>query len=239
MIESSEEFYQWGAWFAVQGRAAWLSHHDTFRHWQRALRRTDVSLRYSSGFNPHPKLSLPTPRSVGQSSLQELTLFETQARYEARDLHQQLAQQMPENITLVRCGCYGPRVKAYPTAITYRLRLSDEINTAILDDKIAGFNAAATWFIHREAHGRHPQRRLDIRPGVSRLRRNRQELRCALIFDAAGTCRIDELLAALDVPLNGVEELLREQVSYRVVQSGQTREVADLAAFMALAQSSA
>ncbi|MBN2211578.1 MAG: DUF2344 domain-containing protein [Sedimentisphaerales bacterium] len=237
MITPSDEFYQWGAWFTVEAEAAWLSHHDTCRHWQRALRRTDLKLRYSSGFNPHPKISLPTPRSVGQKSREELTLFETIAPYATEHLHRRLAEQMPANIILVRSGYFCPRVKIYPTAAAYRLRLSARLDTQALARNIAGFNKAAEWPVVRAAHGRHPQRRIDIRAGVVNLTLDQRELCWTLTFNAAGTCRINELLAALDIPDDGIEELLREQVSYRVIQSGQTYEVADTAALMALTQS--
>ncbi len=239
MTASPETFYQWGAWFAVQNQAAWLSHHDTCRHWSRALRRSGLQLHYSEGFNPHPKMSLPAPRSVGQASCQELALFETQIAYEAPDLRLRLEQQLPENITLLNCERFFPRVKVYPAAIAYRLRLAETLPMANLADNIARFSAAAEWTILRAAHGRHARRHINIRPGVSRLRLDGRNLFCTFIFEAAGTCRIDELLAALDIPQNGVEELLREQVSYRVMQSGQSREAADTAALLALAQASA
>ncbi|MBN1844663.1 MAG: DUF2344 domain-containing protein, partial [Sedimentisphaerales bacterium] len=45
-------------WFDVEGDLRFLSHRDTLRCWQRALTRATVPLRYSQGFNPHPRLVL-------------------------------------------------------------------------------------------------------------------------------------------------------------------------------------
>jgi radical SAM-linked protein len=42
-----------------------ISHLDIMRVWVRALRRAEVPLAYSEGFNPHPKISIAAPLSVG------------------------------------------------------------------------------------------------------------------------------------------------------------------------------
>ncbi len=49
-----------------------ISHLDIMRLWQRALHRSGVSLAYSEGFSPHPRISLAAPLSVGVTSEAEL-----------------------------------------------------------------------------------------------------------------------------------------------------------------------
>ena len=49
-----------------------ISHLDIMRLWQRALHRAGVSLAYSEGFSPHPRISLAAPLSVGVTSEAEL-----------------------------------------------------------------------------------------------------------------------------------------------------------------------
>ena len=49
-----------------------ISHLDIMRLWQRALRRAGISLAYSEGFNPRPRLSLAAPLAVGVTSEAEL-----------------------------------------------------------------------------------------------------------------------------------------------------------------------
>jgi len=49
-----------------------ISHLDVMRLWQRALQRAGVSLAYSEGFSPHPRISLAAPLSVGVTSETEL-----------------------------------------------------------------------------------------------------------------------------------------------------------------------
>lgn len=49
-----------------------ISHLDIMRLWQRALTRADISLAYSEGFSPHPRISLAVPLAVGVTSEAEL-----------------------------------------------------------------------------------------------------------------------------------------------------------------------
>jgi radical SAM-linked protein len=49
-----------------------ISHLDLIRVWQRAFRRAGVSLAYSEGFNPHPRLSLAAPLALGVTGEAEL-----------------------------------------------------------------------------------------------------------------------------------------------------------------------
>ena len=49
-----------------------ISHLDLVRLWQRVLQRAGVSLAYSEGFSPHPRISLAAPLPVGVTSEAEL-----------------------------------------------------------------------------------------------------------------------------------------------------------------------
>ena len=49
-----------------------ISHLDIIRLWQRALHRAEISLAYSEGFSPHPRISLAAPLPLGVTSEAEL-----------------------------------------------------------------------------------------------------------------------------------------------------------------------
>ena len=51
--------------FKIRGNLRFLSHSETVSVFERACVRAEVALRYSEGFNPRPRLSLPLPKSVG------------------------------------------------------------------------------------------------------------------------------------------------------------------------------
>ncbi len=45
-----------------------ISHLDIMRLWQRALQRAGISLAYSEGYTPHPRIALAAPLALGVTS---------------------------------------------------------------------------------------------------------------------------------------------------------------------------
>ncbi len=58
--------------FVKEGSAAYLSHLDVMRTFQRAFIRAGIRIRHSEGFNPHPKMSIALPLQLGCESRCEL-----------------------------------------------------------------------------------------------------------------------------------------------------------------------
>ena len=58
--------------FGKKGRLRYISHLDLQRFMMRALRRTDLPVAYSQGFNPHPQMSFASALAMGWSSDVEL-----------------------------------------------------------------------------------------------------------------------------------------------------------------------
>lgn len=54
--------------FSVRGPLAYLSHQETLTLFERAFVRSGLPMAYTQGFNPHPVISIPLPRSVGVES---------------------------------------------------------------------------------------------------------------------------------------------------------------------------
>jgi radical SAM-linked protein len=55
----------------------YISHLDVQRLFHRAIKMLHLELKYSKGFNPHPKLSFAQPLSLGHASVSEYLEFET------------------------------------------------------------------------------------------------------------------------------------------------------------------
>ncbi|MDR1245769.1 MAG: TIGR03936 family radical SAM-associated protein [Clostridiales Family XIII bacterium] len=64
--------------FEKKDRMIYISHLDVQRVFHRAVKRLSIDLKYSKGFNPHPKLSFAQPLSLGHSSTSEYLEFETE-----------------------------------------------------------------------------------------------------------------------------------------------------------------
>lgn len=89
--------------FAKEGPAAYMSHLDLLRTFQRVFLRTGFIVRHSQGYHPHPILSFPLPLPVGQESVCELLDFELDGEPDAAALPEKLAPGCPEGLRPLRC----------------------------------------------------------------------------------------------------------------------------------------
>ena len=84
--------------FSKTGRAVYISHLDLMRTMQRVFSRAGVPLKYSEGFNPHAKISIVLPLSVGTASLCEYMDFALAEDRDLAALPDTLNAFMPEGI---------------------------------------------------------------------------------------------------------------------------------------------
>ena len=90
--------------FSKEGRAAWISHLDLLRTFQRVFIRSGMVIRHSNGYHPHPVMSFVLPLSVGQTSACELLDFETVEDLPAEGMAQRLNPWMPEGVHVLGCA---------------------------------------------------------------------------------------------------------------------------------------
>ncbi len=84
--------------FTVRGSLRFLSHRQTATMLERALIRAGVELNYSEGFNPHPRMSLPLPRTVGVSTEKDILTasIESSDSNDICKLKDSISSQVPE-----------------------------------------------------------------------------------------------------------------------------------------------
>lgn len=104
--------------FAKEGYIKYTSHLDMLRLFKRALKKTGVTLAYSQGFNPHPKMGFAQPLSLGYTSHCELLELETSRDFEAADIQERIAVVMPEGITVLSVNVLDADVKSLAAAVT-------------------------------------------------------------------------------------------------------------------------
>ena len=82
------------------GRAAYLSHLDMQRTLQRALRRADMPLQYSQGFNPHPLMAFAGALSTGFESQREWFDVRLDGEIAPADFEARLNAVLPEGMAV-------------------------------------------------------------------------------------------------------------------------------------------
>lgn len=88
---------------------------------RRALVRSRLPVRYTTGFNPHPRISIPLPRPVGMAGDAEVLVVELTQAIDAGQAAAQLAAQAPRGLTIIEARLLGERERLSPCAARYRL----------------------------------------------------------------------------------------------------------------------
>lgn len=102
--------------FTKEGYIKYTSHLDMLRLFKRAFKKCGISLAYSMGFNPHPKMGFAQPLSLGYTSCCELLEVETTLDYEPEFIAEQLKTVMPEGVSVVSCTDFPQGIKSLAAA---------------------------------------------------------------------------------------------------------------------------
>lgn len=88
------------------GKLKFISHLDNLRVLQRALRRTGIMAKYSEGFNPHPKLSIAYPLSLGVESIGEIAEVEILSDMEIDEFISRMNDCLPQGMLITEASEY-------------------------------------------------------------------------------------------------------------------------------------
>lgn len=126
--------------FYKKGEAALLSHRETMRAMERALRRSGVPLAFTSGYHPHPKVSYSPALPLGVAAEAEYLEVAVEGNVDPEDALVRMNASLPPGLGVVsveilppsmprlsrwtRYGLY--RVEAGDTILHLCLRLSGE-----------------------------------------------------------------------------------------------------------------
>ncbi|MBP7934844.1 MAG: TIGR03936 family radical SAM-associated protein [Phycisphaerae bacterium] len=182
--------------FAIEGDLRFISHRDTMRLFERALARSRVPVKFSGGFNPKPRVSLPLPRSVGIASDADLAVFELSEPMDAQDVRQRLEPQMPEGLGLREAWPVASDGTVQPCEVEYSVDLSAEsaIRAAA---QAAALMAEHHWCIERDSNGGKAGRRIDLRALLVEVGVDGNTLHWKVRVDPKGGARPAEILTAL------------------------------------------
>ena len=96
-----------------------ISHLDIMRLWQRALNRAGISLAYSEGFSPHPRISLAAPLAVGVTSEAELMDITLTRFVSPHFFTSAVGQQLPPGIEILQAYPVAPTLPSLQSQVRY------------------------------------------------------------------------------------------------------------------------
>ncbi len=196
--------------YSKKGKVRFISHRDVARIWERALRRVGVSVAYSQGFSPRPKLSFGLALSTGHESEAEfldLGLSDEDGDWtvvRGEDLAARLTAALPVGLDVVAVAPVekGDSLQQAVTSCTWAIEV-DDVDREYMDAWVAGVLSREEIVVERERKGKPVV--VDLRPHVLALDvTGTTETGIRLSADL-GTqpraLRPTELLAAVDPPL--------------------------------------
>lgn len=104
--------------YAKRGRARFSSHRDFSRAFERALRRAGVPMAYSSGFNPHPRISFANASPTGAATEAEYLEVGLRERVDPHAVRAGLDAALPDGFAVLEV------VESPPGGIADRLAAS-------------------------------------------------------------------------------------------------------------------
>jgi radical SAM-linked protein len=178
----------------------YTSHLDLQRTWERTIRRAQLPLAYSQGFNPRPKLVLAAALPLGITSECEIIEFWLEEEVPLSLIETCLDEALPPGIRIRRIESIGltcPKLPNLMEKSIYEVTLLESIPN--LDKRIA--NLLQRQEVIRERRGK----RYDLRPlilsveGMKAASNGEQRIRMDLLAKPGNTGRPDEVLKALDI----------------------------------------
>ncbi len=198
--------------FSVRGCSRFLSHAETMRVFQRACIRGGVNLAYSKGFNPHPKLSLPFPRSVGMESEGDLLCLRLEAvegSIEPQQIRTTLANQLPEGFELQSVRMESTHVSYLPCSATYvfviKRDCEDELKNK-LRQKAETLLKNQMLVVERRKNAAGNIRKVDVRKYLASIDVHNDRVSVTVAISPSGTIRVDEIMRLLGLIIEDLEE---------------------------------
>ncbi|MZP30132.1 DUF2344 domain-containing protein [Heliobacterium undosum] len=190
--------------FSKQDPVRWLSHLDTQKAFERAMRRAAIPLAFSEGFNPHPKIAFASALAVGIVSFGEYVDIDLAAAIDTAEVRERLQKAMPEGFGIHGVKAVPPGTQALMAAVNraqYRLRvpLQEPLDETAIAAALSRSLAETSWLVERE--GKKGVSTKDIRAGLFQLTGSRTD--DALILEmlvqtgSEGNVRPEEVLEAV------------------------------------------
>lgn len=185
----------------VTGPTRHLSHAELMRVFERAGVRARLPLCYSQGFNPHPRMSLPLPKTVGLESSGDVLCMQlwapafsdgsSEQSTWAQQILSQLAAQCPAGIRVHQIQITAPRVKWHPVGVTFELRLHDHIDPQGLSRRIETLLKADQWPMERIRPGQH--KCLDARSFIKTIQLKPPSVWIEVEIRPTGSLQVNEI----------------------------------------------
>lgn len=127
--------------FYKKGEMVFVSHLDLIRIFERAIRRADIPVAYTQGFNPHPIMAFATALGVGVASEGEYIDIQLSDNMNSGLFMDKLNSVLPEGLRIIKSRVIADKAKSLMSIIcssTYlvKLKTKELLNEADINQRI-------------------------------------------------------------------------------------------------------
>jgi len=189
--------------FTMAGVLRFLSHAEALSLFKKAFVRAGIKLRYSQGFNPRPRFSLPLPRSVGVIGEDDLLcawVDEPESPFDVERLRLDLLTHLPEGIEVHSVRAAPDIAFLHPESATYVFEARPGHVTAEVLAKADSLTGATGLVLVRRNEQKGRTRSIDLSDFIEDVELDGNRIAVRSRITDAGAVRVAEILQLLGLP---------------------------------------
>jgi len=156
--------------FKKEGDLRFISHLELASLFHRASKRAGLSLGYSEGFHPMPRIVFASALPVGVESIAEVVELELEGTFSAPDVQKRLNEGLPHGVEIIEAQEVPLSSSITPLIhrSIYWIRLDQALTREEAEKRIEKALRAEELLIHQERKGK--EREVDILPLIEGVR---------------------------------------------------------------------
>ncbi len=191
--------------FSKTGVLRFISHQDTMRLFERAIRRSGLPVKMSEGYNPKPQIAYLLALGVGLESEAECVTLRMGQWTRTGEVVERLTEQLPEGIQVCEVMIVGPNQKPTASRVAYTVRAQNA--DAVTQEQVDLLLQSECVSVHRIRKGK--PKTVNIRPYIRELTKAGDRLHMVFDVTTTGTANPIEVLRALGAELDDVHTQMR------------------------------
>jgi len=184
--------------------------------------RSGADLIYSQGYNPHPRLSLPLPKSVGLASDDELFCAQISAindepAEQNKKLYREITAQLPEGFFLTEMIIHDGRIAYKPLEAEYLVSIDSEEVSAQADKLNSLIRAGEKITIERRLDEKGSVKTVDVGGFLKSFEQITEGIKVVCKITDKGTIKPDEIVRLLGLKPEKVGiSMVRRKVNWQI-----------------------
>lgn len=201
--------------FSKHGVVKFIGHLDMMRYFQKAIRRAEIDIAYSTGFSPHQIMSFAAPLGVGHYSNGEYFDIEVHSHKGSQDMLERLNKAMVPGVQILSVKALpdtAGNAMASVAAARYTIEWKEGYAVpAELPARVGAFLGQDTIMVEKQT--KKSTLTLDLKPGIYELSAMENSLSMLVDASSSGNIKPTLLLEALYAFLGEEFEPLSIQIT--------------------------